>query len=546
MGVPVCPDCGTTIEPSWDWCQSCGFDPEGARPRAWKPASASSDASSTGAARVDAARAPDRAPHPLDLLRPPIGAEPEPAAPLAFTGPLGSPDDVGEHRPLTLDDLRRSSPAVSSTTPPASAASPDASRLGAEVEADPSSSVRPSGLGVDGPVPKRTAVDERPPLFPAPSSPAPASAVSAMAQGNPADPDLAPDRSDALLEDPNAASVAVADAGARSVDNHPYFDLPYDAPSPAPGSVPEPEPTARRRRRKVDDRPNAASMAMAAGRIPTDAPPAAAEPASSASTVDLPPPPVVASEPSGTSSVGDPAPAPSPADSSSLGPIVFGQPAGPTPGTSKRTKGTSSLSWVAILMTIVIAVIVLWPTYKNVLDSDPGPVLAPPSAGEIGYAPAGPDGSRAAVDPEKTASWVTQEPPGGGFEVDMPGVVVVRSPTVPLRDGSAAGVVASSTIGRGGYVVAAVDPPAGRSWSTVQQAADEILGGFNGVTGNDLTTGPSTTVGGLPAMSVTGTVDGVPSKGAIALVGDRAFLIVAGNASTSDLDRFLSSFRTTS
>lgn len=196
-------------------------------------------------------------------------------------------------------------------------------------------------------------------------------------------------------------------------------------------------------------------------------------------------------------------------------------------------------------MTIVIAVIVLWPTYKNVLDSDPGPVLAPPSAGEIGYAPVGPDGSRAAVDPDKTASWATQEPPGGGFEVDMPGVVVVRTPTIALRDGSTAGVVASSTIGRGGFVVAAIDPPAGRSWSSVQQAADEILGGFNGVTGNELTIGPSTTLGEVPAMSVTGTVDGVPSKGAVALVGERAYLIVAGNASASDLDRFLSSFRST-
>jgi hypothetical protein len=33
-GEPTCPECGTTVLPDWDWCQRCGFDPDGLRPAA--------------------------------------------------------------------------------------------------------------------------------------------------------------------------------------------------------------------------------------------------------------------------------------------------------------------------------------------------------------------------------------------------------------------------------------------------------------------------------------------------------------------------------
>lgn len=29
--APSCPKCGTAVEPTWDWCHSCGYDPEGKR-----------------------------------------------------------------------------------------------------------------------------------------------------------------------------------------------------------------------------------------------------------------------------------------------------------------------------------------------------------------------------------------------------------------------------------------------------------------------------------------------------------------------------------
>jgi len=32
-----CPGCGTPIDPTWDWCHGCGFDPEGLKPAGWQP-----------------------------------------------------------------------------------------------------------------------------------------------------------------------------------------------------------------------------------------------------------------------------------------------------------------------------------------------------------------------------------------------------------------------------------------------------------------------------------------------------------------------------
>jgi len=32
---PTCPLCGTAVHPDWDWCQGCGFDPDGLRPPGW-------------------------------------------------------------------------------------------------------------------------------------------------------------------------------------------------------------------------------------------------------------------------------------------------------------------------------------------------------------------------------------------------------------------------------------------------------------------------------------------------------------------------------
>lgn len=35
--LPTCPECHTPIQPTWDWCHACGFDPEGLKPADWQP-----------------------------------------------------------------------------------------------------------------------------------------------------------------------------------------------------------------------------------------------------------------------------------------------------------------------------------------------------------------------------------------------------------------------------------------------------------------------------------------------------------------------------
>ena len=32
MTLPPCPRCAAPVLPDWDWCQQCGYDPEGLRP----------------------------------------------------------------------------------------------------------------------------------------------------------------------------------------------------------------------------------------------------------------------------------------------------------------------------------------------------------------------------------------------------------------------------------------------------------------------------------------------------------------------------------
>jgi hypothetical protein len=34
---PECPDCRTPVQPTWDWCMACGYDPEWLKPAGWKP-----------------------------------------------------------------------------------------------------------------------------------------------------------------------------------------------------------------------------------------------------------------------------------------------------------------------------------------------------------------------------------------------------------------------------------------------------------------------------------------------------------------------------
>ncbi|MGZ4695747.1 MAG: hypothetical protein ACXWCM_07150 [Acidimicrobiales bacterium] len=44
---PKCPECRVDVQPSWDWCMSCGYDPEGLKPATWTAGSATAAAGGT-------------------------------------------------------------------------------------------------------------------------------------------------------------------------------------------------------------------------------------------------------------------------------------------------------------------------------------------------------------------------------------------------------------------------------------------------------------------------------------------------------------------
>jgi len=50
--VPRCPTCGTPVLPHWDWCNACGYDPDGLKPAGWvSPHQAAAEAETKGGRR---------------------------------------------------------------------------------------------------------------------------------------------------------------------------------------------------------------------------------------------------------------------------------------------------------------------------------------------------------------------------------------------------------------------------------------------------------------------------------------------------------------
>jgi hypothetical protein len=66
------------IEPTWDWCHGCGFDPEGLRPADWRPGAA-----------------PPPATPPQFMPVTPAGAPPSPNRPGAYAPPRANPQTYG-------------------------------------------------------------------------------------------------------------------------------------------------------------------------------------------------------------------------------------------------------------------------------------------------------------------------------------------------------------------------------------------------------------------------------------------------------------------
>ena len=97
---PRCPECRTAVQPTWDWCMACGYDPEWLKPADWAPglvaAALASTPTATPATTVAAT------PVTSDPAPRPQSARPaRPARPGGITGT----SDVGQARPQAMADL---------------------------------------------------------------------------------------------------------------------------------------------------------------------------------------------------------------------------------------------------------------------------------------------------------------------------------------------------------------------------------------------------------------------------------------------------------
>lgn len=91
--MPTCPQCGAAVEPTWDWCQRCGFDPEGLKPPHWRPA---------GAPTAGAGGAPAFGPPPAPATPPAFAPAPSALPPAGHPGlpdqPRSSLSSGASHR----------------------------------------------------------------------------------------------------------------------------------------------------------------------------------------------------------------------------------------------------------------------------------------------------------------------------------------------------------------------------------------------------------------------------------------------------------------
>jgi hypothetical protein len=85
--APACPDCRSDVQPDWDWCHHCGYDPDGLRPQ--EAAVAAGSVPSQASAAAPMAMAPltvNRGVATIDTLRDTSTLTPEPARGLGGLG----------------------------------------------------------------------------------------------------------------------------------------------------------------------------------------------------------------------------------------------------------------------------------------------------------------------------------------------------------------------------------------------------------------------------------------------------------------------------
>jgi len=90
--MPTCPECGVGIQPTWDWCHGCGFDPEGLKPAGWQPSALAVPPTVTGTPGA----VPGFAPQPPAPSGPPPGYRPA----AGTASPFGPAPQPGSTPPL--------------------------------------------------------------------------------------------------------------------------------------------------------------------------------------------------------------------------------------------------------------------------------------------------------------------------------------------------------------------------------------------------------------------------------------------------------------
>jgi hypothetical protein len=104
-----CPQCGTPVQATWDWCHHCGLDPEGLKPPDWQPAEppASDAAEPAPAQPVEPVERPAPASVPPPAIAVPVGPSGQPVGPSgydppAYVGPSVASSGTSSKTPIVL------------------------------------------------------------------------------------------------------------------------------------------------------------------------------------------------------------------------------------------------------------------------------------------------------------------------------------------------------------------------------------------------------------------------------------------------------------
>jgi hypothetical protein len=115
--APRCPTCGSPVQPDWDWCQLCGYDPDGLKPAGWMPAGLAPEPAAVEEGRRHRRRASKRSERAEARAKEPVAAGGASIA--ALVDPLVAPlTPEARATPTTASAPQPEPKPVSSIVPP--------------------------------------------------------------------------------------------------------------------------------------------------------------------------------------------------------------------------------------------------------------------------------------------------------------------------------------------------------------------------------------------------------------------------------------------